>query len=78
MKIILSVRIFISDPGTPKAETCLAYCQPDEAVVPDDVIIEFRFNDCILLIKEVFLSLWMRRLTLTLIHFGGQLTIKGA
>ena len=24
----LSVRIFISDPGTPKAETCLAYCKP--------------------------------------------------
>ena len=34
----LSVRIFISDPGTPKAETCLAYCKPDEAQ-PDDVII---------------------------------------
>ena len=24
----LSIRIFISDPGTPKAETCLAYCKP--------------------------------------------------
>ena len=23
----LSIRIFISDPGTPKAETCLAYCK---------------------------------------------------
>ena len=28
----LSIRIFISDPGTPKAETCLAYCKPDEAM----------------------------------------------
>ena len=34
----LSIRIFISDPGTPKAETCLAYCKPDEAM-PDDLII---------------------------------------
>ena len=34
----LSIRIFISDPGTPKAETCLAYCKPDEAM-PDDMII---------------------------------------
>ena len=25
-----SVRVFISDPGTPNAETCLAYCKPDE------------------------------------------------
>ena len=28
----LSIRIFISDPGTPKAETCLAYCKPEEAM----------------------------------------------
>ena len=34
----LSIRIFISDPGTPKAETCLAYCKPDEAM-PDDMIL---------------------------------------
>ena len=24
-----AVRVFISDPGTPNAETCLAYCKPD-------------------------------------------------
>ena len=34
----LSIRIFISDPGTPKAETCLAYCKPEEAM-PDDMIL---------------------------------------
>ena len=34
----LSIRIFIADPGTPKAETCLAYCKPDEAM-PDDMIV---------------------------------------
>ena len=34
----LSIRIFISDPGTPKAETCLAYCKPDEAM-PDDLVL---------------------------------------
>ena len=27
----LLIRIFIADPGTPKAETCLAYCKPEEA-----------------------------------------------
>ena len=36
----LAVRIFISDPGTPKAETCLAYCKPEEAD-KDDVVLKF-------------------------------------
>ena len=27
----LSIRIFISDPGTPKAETCLAFGKQDES-----------------------------------------------
>ena len=33
-----AVRVFISDPGTPNAETCLAYCKPDE-IVPSDTLI---------------------------------------
>ena len=37
----LAVRIFISDPGTPKAETCLAYCKPEEAQ-KDDVILKLK------------------------------------
>ena len=24
------IRIFVSDPGTPKAETCLAFCKEEE------------------------------------------------
>ena len=34
----LAVRIFISDPGTPKAETCLAYCKPEEAMKDDEIL----------------------------------------
>lgn len=26
----MSARLFVSDPGTPRAETCLAYCRPGE------------------------------------------------
>ena len=26
----MAVRVFVSDPGTPKAETCLAFCKIDE------------------------------------------------
>ena len=33
-----AVRVFISDPGTPNAETCLAYCKPDE-LNPSDTLI---------------------------------------
>ena len=33
-----AVRVFISDPGTPNAETCLAYIKPDELVASDTLI----------------------------------------
>ena len=26
----IAVRLFVADPGTPKAETCIAYCRPGE------------------------------------------------
>ena len=26
----MAVRVFVSDPGTPKAETCLAFCKIDD------------------------------------------------
>ena len=34
----IGIRIFVSDPGTPKAETCIAYCRPGEEK-EDDIII---------------------------------------
>tara|TARA_B100001057_G_C22359776_1_gene760391 strand:- start:38 stop:631 length:594 start_codon:yes stop_codon:yes gene_type:complete len=70
----LSIRIFISDPGTPKAETCLAFCKQDESELDDlllnlkliDVYIENRsipfLKDCIINFDND--------------NFGGQLTIK--
>lgn len=35
----IAVRIFITQPGTPYAETCLAYCRPGEEE-PTDVLLE--------------------------------------
>ena len=26
----VSIRVFVAQPGTPQAETCIAYCQPGE------------------------------------------------
>lgn len=36
----VGVRIFITEPGTPMAETCLAYCRPSEAQ-PTDIRFEY-------------------------------------
>ncbi|MAD57709.1 MAG: Fe/S biogenesis protein NfuA [Porticoccus sp.] len=36
----IGIRVFVSDPGTPKAETCIAYCRPGEEK-EDDVIIDY-------------------------------------
>ena len=34
------IRIFIADPGTPRAETCIAYCRPGEEQ-PEDELVEY-------------------------------------
>lgn len=70
----VGVRIFITDPGTPMAETCLAYCRPGEEQ-PDDERIDY----------EAF-SAWIDKrskdfLVDAVVDFaedrmGGQLTIK--
>ena len=40
----IGIRMFVSDPGTPRAETCIAYCKPGEHE-EDDVILELKgFN----------------------------------
>ena len=70
----LSIRIFISDPGTPKAETCLAYCKPDEAM-PDDMIINLKLIS-INIEKRSIPFLKDCEVNFDNDTFGGQLTIK--
>ena len=70
----LSVRIFISDPGTPKAETCLAYCKPEEAQ-PDDVIINLKLIN-VNVEKRSIPFLESAEVNFDNDTFGGQLTIK--
>jgi|TARA_B110000444_G_scaffold34728_1_gene30094 Fe/S biogenesis protein NfuA len=70
----LSIRIFISDPGTPKAETCLAYCKPDEAL-PDDVIINLDLIN-VNIEKRSIPFLESAEVNFDNDTFGGQLTIK--
>lgn len=35
----IAIRLFVADPGTPKAETCIAYCRPGEEQ-SDDLVLE--------------------------------------
>ncbi|MEH6822569.1 MAG: Fe-S biogenesis protein NfuA [Motiliproteus sp.] len=70
----ISVRIFITQPGTPYAETCLAYCRPDEVQESDEVMPLEQF--------KVYLEPHsLRYLEEAVVDYaadkmGGQLTIK--
>ena len=73
-KDTVGIKIFVSEPGTPRAETCIAYAKEDESL------------DDYLLIDELRFSLFLERNSLDFIKdavvdyspdkFGGTLTIK--
>ena len=70
----IGIRIFISDPGTPKAETCLAYCKSDEAD-PSDELIKLETLDAFI-DKRSIPFLKDAEVNFDHDNFGGQLTIK--
>lgn len=71
---VLGVRIFINQPGTPKAETCIAYCRHEDKTSTDEVVEYEQF------------STWLDGRSLPFLEdaiidyskdrMGGQLTIK--
>ena len=73
-KDTLGIKIFVSEPGTPRAETCIAYAKEDESL------------EEYLLIEELSFSLLLEKSSLDFIKdavvdyspdkFGGTLTIK--
>ncbi|ROS00007.1 Fe/S biogenesis protein NfuA [Sinobacterium caligoides] len=71
---VLGIRMFVSSPGTPKAETCIAYCRPDD-MKDDDVVREFEgfktFFEArsVVFLEDAFVDYNADK-------FGGQLTIK--
>ena len=68
------IRIFVSDPGTPRAETCLAFCKADESEPTDHKI---KYKNFILFIEEKSLAfLDDAEVNYDKDNFGGQLTIK--
>lgn len=71
---VLGIRIFITNPGTPKAETCIAYCREAD-VLDDDLLVEYekfsaRFEArSIAFLADAYVDYAKDRM-------GGQLTIK--
>ncbi len=70
----IGIRIFITDPGTPTAETCLAYCKPGEEQEDDHKVDYGRFvcwvdQRSIPFLEEALVDYASDRM-------GGQLTIK--
>lgn len=70
----IGVRVFILDPGTPKAETCLSFCRPGEEKEDDHKMVLDDFN------------VWLEDRSVPFLEeavvdyakdsMGGQLTIK--
>lgn len=70
----IGIRVFITQPGTPYAETCIAYCKPGEEKADDIAIALERFTAWIDGISEPFLEDAL--VDYATDRMGGQLTIK--
>ncbi|MCL6414595.1 Fe-S biogenesis protein NfuA [Aestuariirhabdus sp. Z084] len=70
----IGIRVFITQPGTPYAETCIAYCKPGEEN-PEDKVMELKgFNAFIDTDSETYLEEAL--VDYAADRMGGQLTIK--
>jgi Fe/S biogenesis protein NfuA len=70
----MGVRIFVTQPGTKNAETCLAYCPPNEVVPTDeqvdlDKFILYLDHNSVPFLEEAYVDYSKDQM-------GGQLTIK--
>ena len=70
----IGIRIFITQPGTPYAETCIAYCKPGEQKPEDTALALKEFTAWIDAVSEPFLEDAV--VDYATDRMGGQLTIK--
>ena len=70
----MAVRIFITQPGTKYAETCLAYCKPDEVNVNDEIQQMDKLRVYVDAMSVPYLE--EARIDFAKDRMGGQLTIK--
>lgn len=70
----IAVRVFITQAGTPYAETCLAYCRPEEVNVSDEVMQVGELRAYVDTPSVPYLE--DARIDFAQDKMGGQLTIK--
>ena len=70
----IGIRVFITQPGTPYAETCIAYCKPGEQKPEDTAVGLASFTAWIDAVSEPFLEDAV--VDYATDRMGGQLTIK--
>ena len=70
----IGIRVFITQPGTPYAETCIAYCKPGEEKPDDSALALKDFTAWIDGVSEPFLEDAV--VDYATDRMGGQLTIK--
>jgi len=70
----VGIRIFIESPGTPQAETCIAYCEPNAQQESDRALALKDFTAWIDAVSEPFLEDAL--VDYAADRMGGQLTIK--
>lgn len=70
----IGVRMFVTQPGTPYAETCLAYCRPEEVQEKDEVMTLDSFK--VYLEPNSLPYLEEATVDYSPDRMGGQLTIK--
>ena len=71
---VLGVRVFVNDPGTPRAETCIAYCRKDDIAKDDESVKCTGFKLWIELRSKPFLK--DAKVDFEENPLGGQLTIR--
>lgn len=70
----IAIRVFVLDGGTPKAETCIAFCRPGEEEEGDELVAYTGFNAYIEKKSEAYLEEAV--VDFAKDSMGGQLTIK--
>lgn len=70
----IGIRVFITQPGTSYAETCIAYCKPEEQKVEDTSLVLPAFTAWIDALSEPYLEDAV--VDYATDRMGGQLTIK--
>ncbi|MGB5324256.1 MAG: Fe-S biogenesis protein NfuA [Pseudomonadales bacterium] len=71
---VIGIRVFINDPGTPRAETCIAYCREEDA--SDDNIVREYAGFKAFFDANSWPYLDAAKIDFASDRMGGQLTIK--